>query len=264
MDQQCLKLFRRVFSTEFVCELLEAPAPLRRNYYRCDKYFHLDTFESMFEEKCKMGLVWITGEELICYLIKGTSCKCVSKKQINRQGNTRKGGQSAPRFQRQRDNQVKSWSKMITSIMIECYWDYDTGTSLIDGLLIAGNGPVKNDIEVPKELTKLLIDSLSLPFISDKICHEIYNKYSKSIVSGYTLDKIDELLNAILLTNMVVYGIEEINNQIEGCMLQQLIYTPETKEHLDIERCLSYECELIETSNSRIKEYGGALGKTWY
>jgi len=253
-----------MFSTQFVCEFIEPPEPLKRNYYRCDKRFHLDAVKVLFEEKIEFGIMWITGEDMSAYIVKGTVCKCVGKMHVHRKGKSRKGGQSAPRFQRQADNLVSAWSKSLSEKMLDMFFDFTRGSAIVDGIVLCGVGPVKNDMEIPKELRDVIIGNESLVRVSDKECLDIYKRYVDKHNNGVGLKEVNRIMDELLLSDKVVYGLNEVRECIEECMLEELIYCGDMKGKLDLEKCRGYGCKLIESESVKLKNMGGVLGRRWY
>lgn len=75
------------------------PNPVDKFYYKCDRYFHLEQYEKLFEQKPMGYVVFIDGNECIIYQYNGiwTRLKYFDALLIKRQ---RKGGQSSVRFSR--------------------------------------------------------------------------------------------------------------------------------------------------------------------
>jgi len=82
-----------------VFEEIVPPSPVDRFYYRCDKRFHLDQYDSMFEQKPVGHVVFIDGKNCVIYRYNGVwqRIKHFDALLIKRQ---RKGGQSSMRFSR--------------------------------------------------------------------------------------------------------------------------------------------------------------------
>jgi hypothetical protein len=73
--------------------------PVNKFYYKCDKYFHLEQYDKLFEQQSLGYVVFIDGHECIIYQYNGnwTRLKYFDALLIKRQ---RKGGQSSIRFAR--------------------------------------------------------------------------------------------------------------------------------------------------------------------
>ena len=75
------------------------PNPVDKFYYKCDRYFHLEQYDKLFEQKPMGYVVFIDGNECIIYQYNGiwTRLKYFDALLVKRQ---RKGGQSSVRFSR--------------------------------------------------------------------------------------------------------------------------------------------------------------------
>lgn len=87
---------------EFDQEIFEGivpPNPVDRFYYKCDRLFHLEQYDKMFEKKSSGHVVFIDGTECIVYKYDGlwTRMKYFDALLVKRQS---KGGQSSVRFAR--------------------------------------------------------------------------------------------------------------------------------------------------------------------
>jgi len=269
MDWQCLwalvVIVGHMFDEEFVCEFIEPPTPLKLNYYRCDKRFHVDKITSLFENQIKIGVAWIIGDEYQFYVVQGSKCQCVSKDTTIRNTKSRRGGSSSARFQRKNDNSVKAWAKFIRTELLSSYWDYSVNKGKVDGLIICGSGPLRESVNIPGELREILMDNVVKVSISMAVCHELYNMYNEICKNKSSSKMANKLLDELLLDDSkIVYGIREINELVGNYMVKQLVYTTEIKSKLNLDKAKEGGCKLVETNSQKIKELGGVIGKTWY
>lgn len=107
--QEQLKLLRRNGPHGLVvcasCErarVLSPPRPILRSSYRCDSRFHLEVLQEMLEATPIFGLVVVDGSEATLGTVQGAERKIVARLSSSTRGRTRRGGQSALRFDRLR------------------------------------------------------------------------------------------------------------------------------------------------------------------
>jgi peptide chain release factor subunit 1 len=98
---------------EFVSEIFEPPEKLNIRLYRCDQTFVVDPLEDMLEIKEVYGLVALDRKEATIGLLIGKKIKTLQKFASMVPGKTTKGGQSAARYGRIRENMAKEFFKKI-------------------------------------------------------------------------------------------------------------------------------------------------------
>jgi len=96
--------------------IIYSPKKIIKSYYRCDKRFHLDEILDMYSDSyVNYGIVLISGNAYRCYLLcVGTShreFKLLNSDTIHLQKTKKKGGQSAPRFERIRQEKKHHYTK---------------------------------------------------------------------------------------------------------------------------------------------------------
>lgn len=110
--------------------------------YICDKKFHLDHILEMYKEETTFGLVFITGKLYNMYKVVKTGNYYET---IKVEGSTtrlpkkqKKGGQSAPRFQRLRDEAIEAYIKKVSEVIIKTFMYENNTKCKINKLIISG------------------------------------------------------------------------------------------------------------------------------
>ncbi len=142
---------------EFITETFEPPEELNVRLYRCDQTFVLDPLEEMLEVKELYGLVVIERKEATIGLLVGKKIKILQKFDSRVPGKTNKGGQSAARFSRIRDNMAKEFYRKIAEVMKQEF--FHLGENL-RGILVGGPGPTKEDFLKEGQLITALRDKV--------------------------------------------------------------------------------------------------------
>src|SRR3990170_3384652 len=100
--------------------------------------------ETLYKEYKKYGIIIINGEEVKMYEMSGTEIIKLGRHKVNISNNQRKGGQSAQRFGRIRDNEIYSYITLCIEMCNKYYLEEDI--PMIEGLIIGGYGEKKNKL----------------------------------------------------------------------------------------------------------------------
>ncbi|MFA5406069.1 MAG: peptide chain release factor aRF-1 [Candidatus Nanoarchaeia archaeon] len=117
----------------------EPPEKVAVRLYKCEQEFILEPLTDMLEPKYVYGLIVIDEKDLVIGLLKGKKIQLLREKSSVVPGKTRAGGQSAPRFQRVRQEIIKDWYRISGTLARELFSVYNN----MKGLLIGGGGPSK-------------------------------------------------------------------------------------------------------------------------
>jgi peptide chain release factor subunit 1 len=127
---------------EFISEVFEPPEKLNIRLYRCDQTFVVDPLEEMLEIKEVYGLIVLDRKEATLGLLIGKKIKTLQKFNSMVPGKTTKGGQSAARYGRIRENMAKEFFKKIAE---EAKMQFYPLKEDLKGILVGGPGPAKED-----------------------------------------------------------------------------------------------------------------------
>lgn len=146
-----------LFAGEGLAEVIEPPVPVRKFVYHCDRRFFLDPLIEMASATRKdtpaFGVVIVDGKEALLARVQGkavTICCTISCRNMRR---TRRGGQSALRFSRLRDDaeaqHVNAVAEIVNATFATSSANGENGDSIknsaeISGLLIGGPAGLKH------------------------------------------------------------------------------------------------------------------------
>lgn len=253
------------YITKGTCHIIIPPLPLRKCLYRCDNKFHLDMLIPLFKtDEPKNGFILVTGEEAVLYEITGPEFKKITTIHCYVKGNTRRGGQSAPRFQRMRENDTVTYCKKVAEKAFDHFVSENIPT--IHHLVLAGPA-VKKDL-VYERLSPVLQNITSKPLsisgsesIEDLIRMAQDQFETKQETSPWVKRFYEDLE---LSKGKAVYGNNEIKEKLEQGLLEVLLIPVGDKEKW-IKETSKVGCEIIEISQRRLfSNYGDAVGMTWY
>ena len=137
-----------IFSTEgnwvSECHVITPTQPIKKFLYRCGKRFNIEPILNLFEEGTAWGLIIVTGTETEVYRIQGTKVSKLADKNARITKNQKKGGQSAPRFSRIREELIHNYVTLVNEEVVKSFIDPETNQVTVSAILIAGPGDKKN------------------------------------------------------------------------------------------------------------------------
>ncbi len=121
---------------------IEPPEPLNMRMYRCDKQFVLDPLIEMCNIKEVYGLIVLDRRDANLALLRGKKIIHLAKTHSEVPGKMKAGGQSAARFERNRELAAKDHFKKVAEYAKEQFLPLITN---LKGILVGGPGPTKYD-----------------------------------------------------------------------------------------------------------------------
>lgn len=254
---------------------------IRKGLYKCDKKFHTESIMACFEPKDQenmYGLLIVHGEEAQFYSVyKLTNGKYDFRelKKITEYlpKNHDNGGQSQNRYQRLREEAIHQFLKRIAETSIELYTK--NGLASIKGLGIAGTGPKRNQVPLPKHLSEIVVNNVSIPSVNEKI-ENVIPKIEFEQVDMQKEQKICGRIFDMLQTGQAEIDklvfckpkkmIEHLKNGfLESLVIHQdslAFKYKEQWEKLSSERGCS--CHFVKHDDRILNDFGGIVGILWY
>lgn len=244
-------------------------SPVKKSNYICDKKFHINYAQKLIkndeESKRKYGILMIFGEETVFYIYQSGNINKIKKITVRRSKNQKAGGQSAPRFQRQRLNQINEYVKNICE---ECKNIYiKNGVVDIDGLFIAGAGEIKDKVKVSQDLHSNLRKYILKvhPTNQNNVINilPIAEKYFKNTLQKEHIILMNEFLEHVNNdTDMAIYGKKCIEKYMKlGAIKYLLIQKDKFSKMEKIKKTAEkYNTDTHEIFNETLEDYGGVVG----
>lgn len=254
---------------------LSPPLPIKENAYLCDRNFHVELVEKLYDSYDDYGIVLIGGEETMFYKFHGNHYTQIDRIGLCRQKKQKCGGQSAPRFSRIREGQIISYTKLIIEKLVKNFVDGDLNKLNVIGLIIAGND-MKDKLLTDEELPHLVKNNIlkSMTVNDLDIVQVIRNSMDVINKTSSDADKIlDEFLSSFSRnSNNVVYGKDETLEKIYEKQMKTLIITSDLYETLSdiIDKGIAHTgCELVIVNQfnklyNAFHGLSGIGGFTWF
>ena len=245
------------------------PDPINVKLYRCDSYFVVEPLKEMLEAKHVYGLIVIDHKDANIALLKGKSIVELNNMHSFVPGKMRAGGQSAPRFQRERQEEIKQFFKKVAETAANAF----RGIKNLNGILIGGPGPAKEDFYsgnfLPDDLKKKVIAVKDLSDTGQQGLRQLVLK-SEDVLSQEEIIAEKKILDEFFRhlardDGFASYGEQEVRENLEKGAVDKLLLSealPEEKidEFADIAKQFGTEVILIseETQEGvQLRELGG-------
>jgi peptide chain release factor subunit 1 len=125
---------------DFLVTSIEPPLPMNQKIYRCDKDFKTEVLEEMCVDDNVYGLCVMDNREGNVAILQGKKIIPLVETSSAVPGKFKAGGQSAMRFQRQREGLCNDFHNKIAHMMVEQFlphWNH------LKGILVGGPGMAK-------------------------------------------------------------------------------------------------------------------------
>jgi peptide chain release factor subunit 1 len=222
------------------------PEPINNRLYRCDQTFILGPLKDITESKTVFGLLVMELREASIAMLKGSSVLPVKELESRVMGKFKAGGQSAARFSRIREGQVKDWMKKVSAMMNQIFRGKE-----ISGILVGGPGPAKDDFVsnyLSEELKKKVIAIQDIGYTGEQGLKELVAK-SEQILEKEEIIAEKKLMNTFLAhlakdDGFSSYGEAEVWKNLENGAVEILLMSESLSE------------EQVEKFSSKAEEFG--------
>ena len=206
---------------------IEPSIPLNIRIYRCDKTFVLEPLEEMVEHRETYGLVVMDRREGDIALLKGKKIVPLVSTHSHVPGKFKTGGQSAHRFEQNRDLAAKEFYRKIAEYMKEQF----LGMKELKGILVGGTGPTKYDFiesgHITTEVKKKIIGIKDLGYTGEFGLNELVDKSQDILAAEEIADekKIMQQFFELLARKpgMVTYGPIDVEKDLENGLVDKIL-----------------------------------------
>ncbi len=235
---------------------IEPPVPLNVRIYRCDKEFVVDPLQDMCADKEIFGLVVMDRRDAIIAELRGKSINVLVKTHSEVPGKFRAGGQSAQRFERNRELAAKAHYKKVADYIKE-QW---LGKAELRGIIVGGPGPTKYEFAegnyITDQLKQKIIAIKDLSYTEEFGLQELIDR-SQDVLASEEIAKEKAVMQGFFALlhkkpGMVAYGKDEVRKFLDMGAVDKLILSEKlddtTMDELEkIARDLGSEVYIIST-----------------
>ena len=210
-----------------------------------------------------------------CYVLeiigkKNKNFKLVASDTVELQKHQKKGGQSAPRFEKNRMIERNHYNKKVSEVIRSAYMRKNDTECIVKGIIVGGVGDIKKEImEQPlfvQYFSNIVMKVVSTDGINDGTIHDVYNK-CLDVLSFFDIssvnDSIDEVKSMILRAdNKLVFGRSEILTELKECSIKKIIVSEDLLDEKVKE--IIKAVEYVVVPHNLIEIYGGIVGIKYF
>jgi len=231
---------------------IEPPVPLKMRIYKCEKLFDVSILREMMEAKECYGLIVIDARDAIIALLKGKSIIPLIKTHSHVPGKFKAGGQSALRFQRNREIAIKGHFGKVAEVVKAQFFTMEG----LKGIIVGGPGHTKYEFVdsglITNELKKKILGIKDLSYTEEFGLEELVDKSQDILAQEEVADekKIVNKFLELLATkqNMVAYGEAEVRRVLDMGTVDTLLLS----EALGDDKIVEFE-EIAKRFSSTVK-----------
>ncbi len=242
------------------------PKPIRKFIYLCDKRFHTEIIEDLYQTHDEYGILYLAGCEYCFYVLNGNELYEITKTTRKKLPKThRRGGQSQGRFSRLREEAIHNYLSKINEASVDLFINNETTLPNIKGLIIIGAGNKKDQFQdmLDPRLKPLLLSIVT----SDHLDTETAVK----IISDHISTRNAKIIKLIMNDEAhLEYGEKEILEKLDNGYLETIVITEDKMNELESgqidikKKCKLVSCQLHIINSYEVQQMGGMIAKTWY
>jgi peptide chain release factor subunit 1 len=228
----------------------EPPEALKVGIYRCDSRFFLEPLERIFETRDSYGIVVMDGRDATLAMVKGTEMKILDHAHSMAHSKIRKGGQSARRFERLREEGIEYYYKRVGEKVDKCFLER------VKGIIIGGPGPVKEIFskEKPFNYQIKVLGVVDAGYTDEYGVQEVISK-SEQILAQQEMVREKTLVNnfikEIVHDGLATYGEKEVREAINTKQAERVLLSEGLEYSSARYRCSSCNKEEYKISKEK-------------
>ena len=217
--------------TDIETFIVEPPEKVLSYIYHCDSSFLLEPLEEMIEAKEKYGLLVLDKREATIGILTGKVVTAMKHLTSAVPGKIRRGGQSAPRFQRLREIATEDFYKRIGEHTARVLLPIED----LRGILIGGPSPTKDEFikgsYLHYELQNKILGAFDAAYTDESGLFELVDK-AGDVLEGLDLMREKKIMGRFmkLLANsesMIAYGTDDVRRKLEMGAVGTLLFSEE-------------------------------------
>ncbi|KAI9488614.1 peptide chain release factor eRF1/aRF1 [Zychaea mexicana] len=122
----------------------EPHKPLNKSLYLCDNKFHTEALRELLESDSKFGFIVMDGNGTLFGSLAGNTREVIHKFQVDLPKKHGRGGQSAVRFARQREEKRHNYVRKVAELATDFFITNDKIN--VTGLVLAGSADFKTEL----------------------------------------------------------------------------------------------------------------------
>jgi len=242
----------------------EPHKPLTQALYLCDSKFHTDCLKVLLNEDRSFGYIVIDGDGCLFGIISGLERKVLLEFDVDLPKKHNKGGQSAVRFGRLRDEKRHNYVRKCSETANQLFINLQTNKPNISGLVLAGLADFKHDLVkeeiIDKRLRDIVVGFYDISYGGLNGFNQAIELSSQAVQNTKLIAEkkvLDEFFLCVKLGKNVVYGEADTLNAFDIGAVDTLIMFEECQIQKGEENLLEWMldhhrergCKLVLVSN---------------
>ncbi|MDG6989455.1 MAG: peptide chain release factor aRF-1 [Nitrososphaerota archaeon] len=226
------------------------PKPVIQYLYACDDHFRVEYLKEMLREDKVYGLLALDTSDVGMGILSGGSLEIIDVMTSGISGKTRKGGQSARRYERGREMELTYFFNRVGEHATQAFLN----NNKVTGLIVGGPGPTKDEFlkggYLHYELQKKILGVLDLGYSGREGIRELVEK-STDILKDVRLVEEKRLVQKFLgevnrQGGLAVYGLPRVIDALQKASTEVVMVS----DDLDMIR-LDATCKKCGTVNTQ-------------
>ena len=244
--------------------VISPPEPIQVYLYRCDAKFHTEHLQEFLKEKETYGIILIDANHAAFATLRGKRREIVEKITSGIPGKFRAGGQSARRFDRQREAKMQEYFKRVGEHANEIFLPIENLKSLIMG----GPGPTKYDFQkgnyLHYTLKEKIVATVDTSYVGEQGVEEIVERSSDTLQRIRYVEEKKIMQNFLREighdTGLATYGENEVRRNLKAGILRTLLLSEDIELVRVTVKCTSCDYTKQETmKNHEVLEFKQSL-----
>ena len=207
--------------------VITPPEPVQVYLYRCDSRFHIEHLQEFLKEKETYGIMVIDSSATTYATLRGRRLEIAEEITSGVPGKFRAGGQSARRFERQREAKLQEYFKRIGKHADEIFLPIPE----LKGVIIGGPGPTKQDFQKGDHLHYTLKDkviaTIDTAYVGQQGVEEVVER-APEIMRRIRYIEEKRVMQEFLYevghdTGLATYGESDVRRSLEAGIVKTLL-----------------------------------------
>ena len=214
----------------------EPPKPLNTFKYLCENHFYTEPLKEMLFDPTTYGFVIVDGNGMTIFKVTGHQQDRVAHFDVSLPSKSRRGGQSALRFSRLRDEAFKIYVRKIGEALIQTF--ITDNTVNVEGIYFCGSGDIKNEVfkdtYFDSRIQRKILKIVDIQYGGNRGLQEALNQLKEEL-SDLPIMKEKRLLQKYFEhlakdTGLITYGEKDTLSCLRDGLVETLILWDETDE----------------------------------
>jgi peptide chain release factor subunit 1 len=231
------------------------PKPVNAYLYQCDDHFHLEWLKDMLREEKVFGLLVIDASEAGLGILSGDNLEIPDVLTSGISGKTRKGGQSARRYERGREMELTYYYHRVAEHATRVFID----NAKVTGMIVGGPGPTKEEFLkggfLHYELQKKVVAVMDLGYSGREGVRELVEKAS-DVLKDVRLVEERKLVQKFLAEvnkqgGLAVYGLPRVLEALQKASAEVVLVSDDlntVKVEARCKKCGTVKSEIVQAS----------------